>query len=239
MVVENKRIKELFYSLQKELSVGLGISRKHVKHPTTLGDVSETKWIEWLNKYLPKRYAVMKGFIVDFKGGISEQIDIIIYDRQYSPFIFTDENVKYIPVESVYCIFEVKQEMNKAYIEYAYKKALSVDALHKTSSVFQAITGQHVKEPFKILRGILTTDSKWKDGIESKSFKKIVNQNNFDLGCSINDRSFSLEENNLKISDKDESLIFFFLKLLSMLTKLGTVPALSIDEYAKALDSNF
>lgn len=239
MVVENKRIKELFYSLQKELSIGLGISRKHIKHPTTTGDTTESKWIDWLNKYLPKRYAVMKGFIVDCKGGISEQIDAIIYDRQYSPFIFTDNEVKFIPVESVYCIFEVKQDMNKGNIEYAHKKALSVNALHKTSSTFQAITGKHVKEPFKILSGILTTDSEWKDGIESKAFKKIINHNYLDLGCSINDRSFSIEESNLKISDKDESLIFFFLKLLSKLTKLGTVPALSIDEYAKALDSDY
>jgi hypothetical protein len=239
MVANNVKIKELFRSLQTQLSAGLNTGRQHVPHSSTLGDVSEGKWREWLSDYLPKRYAVEKGFIIDSNGNMSEQIDVIIYDRQYSPLIFSENDVKYIPIESVYCVLEVKQTMSKTHVEYAVKKAESVDALHKTSSSIQAVTGQHVKEPFSILRGILTTGSEWADGNNSVTFRNLLVKNHLDFGCSIDDRSFSKEDSNLKISEKDESLVFFFLKLLSRLAKLGTVPALSIEEYAQALDSQF
>lgn len=238
MVTENK-LSELFLSLQNELSIGLSSSRQHIRHPSALGDVSESKWREWLERYLPKRYAVEKGFLVDSDGKLSEQIDVIIYDRQYSPFIFSEREVKYIPVESVYCIFEVKQSMNKSHIEYASGKASSIDSLKVTSTSFNAITGVHKKEPFRILRGILTTDSEWTDGNVTEIFKDMILKHQIDLGCTINDRSFSNENGILKISEKDECLIFFFLKLLSRLTELGTVPALSIEEYAKSLKSRF
>lgn len=42
----------------------------------------------------------------------------------------------------------------------------------------------------------------------------------------------------LQISNSSESLIYFFLKLLSELQKTGTVPAMDIDEYGKFL-TNF
>lgn len=238
MVIEN-RLTGLFLSLQEELSTTLNTTRQHIHHSSTMGDVSEGKWRAWLEKYLPKRYAVEKGFIVDSAGDISHQIDIIIYDRHFSPFIFSENEVKFIPVESVYCIFEVKQNMNKNHIEYASIKAMSVDVLKVTSTSFNAITGEHTKEPFRILRGILTTDSDWTVGNSSKSFRELVIEHQIDIGCTINDCSFSNEDNNLKISEKEESLIFFFLKLLNRLSKLGTVPAMSIEEYAKSLKSNF
>jgi len=53
------------------------------------------------------------GFVVDHSGKISEQIDIIIYDRHFTPFIFKGERVVYIPVEGVYAIFEVRPQFNK------------------------------------------------------------------------------------------------------------------------------
>jgi hypothetical protein len=240
MVKNNVDIKGLFSCMQNELSQALNTGRQHISHPVSKGDVSEAKWRNWLIKYLPKRYAVEKGFLIDSNGNISEQIDAIIYDMHYSPFIFNDGEFKYIPAESVYCVFEVKQTLNKYHIEYAVKKANSVDILHRTSSRITAITGVHEpKEPFKILRGILTTDSEWAEGINSDSFKELILQNHLDFGCSIDDRSFSKEGSILKISEKDEGLIFFFLKLLSRLSELGTVPAISIEAYAQSLDSEF
>lgn len=62
---------------------------------------------------------VDKATIIDSAGNQSEQIDLVIYDAQYSYLVFTQGNRKLIPAESVYAVFEVKQELNKAYIEYA------------------------------------------------------------------------------------------------------------------------
>ena len=41
-----------------------------------------------LRKYLPRRYTATKAHVVDSLGSFSDQIDVVIFDRQYSPFIF-------------------------------------------------------------------------------------------------------------------------------------------------------
>ena len=112
----------------------LSTNRMSIIHPGAKGDVSELNWIQWLKDYLPKRYCVDKAFIIDCENNISDQIDVVIYDQQYSPFVFNQDSVIYIPAESVYAVFEVKKELNKEYIEYAEKKAGSVRSLHRTSA---------------------------------------------------------------------------------------------------------
>lgn len=50
------------------------------EHAGTKGDNSESNWISWFQEYLPNRYKVDKGIVIDLTGKQSEQIDLIIYD---------------------------------------------------------------------------------------------------------------------------------------------------------------
>jgi hypothetical protein len=82
------KIKQLFYGLQKQMQQKLSLNREFVIHPGTKGDSLELNWINLLRDYLPQRYSVDSAFIIDCKNNLSDQIDIVIYDRQYSPFVF-------------------------------------------------------------------------------------------------------------------------------------------------------
>jgi len=62
-------------------------SRRFVHHEPTKGAAAEQNWLAMLNAYLPQRYKADSAFVVDSRGKLSEQIDIVIYDRQYSPLI--------------------------------------------------------------------------------------------------------------------------------------------------------
>jgi hypothetical protein len=46
--------------------------------------------------------------VIDSLGSFSKQIDIVVFDRQYSPFIFNFQGQKTIPAESVCAAFEAK-----------------------------------------------------------------------------------------------------------------------------------
>ena len=126
-------LKKIFLGLQEEMVSRLSTNREVITHPGTKGDASELKWIEMLNNYLPQRYKVDKAFVLDSEGARSEQIDVVVYDRQYSPFLFHEGGAIYIPSESVYAVFEVKQSLNKDAIEYAGGKVESVRKLKRTS----------------------------------------------------------------------------------------------------------
>lgn len=82
--------------------------RKTLQHPGTKGDASENAWLQLFQTYLPQRYTVVKVHIVDNRDQFSDQIDVVVFDPQYSPFIFQYEGQTVIPAESVYAVFEAK-----------------------------------------------------------------------------------------------------------------------------------
>ena len=86
----------------KAVSISLGT----MGHPVAKGDSSEAVWLEMLQGYLPQRYQAAKAFVVDSEGIFSEQIDVVIFDRQYSPFIFVHQSQTIIPAESYYGVFK-------------------------------------------------------------------------------------------------------------------------------------
>lgn len=114
-------LKKLYVGMQKEMLQKLSTGAEAVVHPGTKGDNTESNWINWFNEYLPNRYKVDKGIVIDSTGKQSEQIDLIIYDAQYSYLVFRQNETILIPAESVYAVFEVKQNLDKSKIEYAYK----------------------------------------------------------------------------------------------------------------------
>src|SRR5690349_3432850 len=153
---------DLLSSLHDDIERRLATARMAIAHPVSKGDASESIWLELLQSYLPSRYSSAKAFVVDSDGHFSEQIDVVIFDRQYSPFIFTFQGQMVVPVESVYAVFEAKQTISLGNITYAQAKAASVRALKQTSLPIPHAGGVYPpKAPIKILAGCLTLDSGW------------------------------------------------------------------------------
>jgi hypothetical protein len=106
-------LKKTFYNLQTQMIARLYTHRDTVTHRGTKGDVTEANWIQLFNDYLPERYRTAKAFVVDSTGRHSDQIDVVVFDRQYSPFLFNQDGAMYVPAESVYAVFEVKQVLDQ------------------------------------------------------------------------------------------------------------------------------
>lgn len=237
-------LKELFLGLQGDLLHHLEVNRKINRHPVTKGDGSEINWLGMLKTHLPTRYQVEKAFVVDVMGAISEQIDIVVFDRHYCPLLFTLDGATYVPAESVYAVLEVKQSLNKEYIKYAGQKVASVRRLHRTSAPIHHAGGTYAPKPLhKILAGILTLGSDWNPALGS-SLKRALNSlpelEQLDLGCALQCGSFEVTYDGGKfseigISEKETALVFFFMRLLHRLQHIATVPAIDLEEYSKHL----
>lgn len=103
-------LNDLYVSMQDEMISRLNIGKIAIAHPGTKGDETESNWVEWFENYLPKRYKVDKGIIIDSNGKQSDQIDIIIYDTQYTYLVFKHDKTSLIPAESVYAVFETEKQ---------------------------------------------------------------------------------------------------------------------------------
>jgi hypothetical protein len=235
-------LRMLFLSLQNQLISRLQTNREIIKHPGAKGEATEVDWSGMLSAYLPHRYQVSKAFVVDCRGNLSDQIDIVIYDRQYSPFLFNQDGTRYVPAESVYAIFEVKQSLDKAVMEYARAKAASVRRLKRTSAPIAYAGGIFSpRKPFYILAGVLCLESQW-EPVFGKPFRDCFitgkTEERLDLGCVLRRGGFDAGYSKkavLHVSAHDTALIFFFLHLMQKLQHLGTAPAIDLLAYAKIL----
>jgi len=235
------KLKEIFQGLQVQMEAKLTLSRSVIPHPGTVGEVSELEWLGLLKNFLPKRYCFDKGFVVDSTGSVSDQIDIIVYDRHYTPFVFHTNGAKYIPAEAVYAIIECKQNISKAHIQYAAHKASSVRKLKRTSIGFMQATGPTEPKPLhNILAGIVCLDGTISNG--SKAYLKTLSADEMlTFVCSLSGTYAHVKkldiwgDNNspheYDIQNGKPSLVMLTMNLIGDLQEIGTAPALNVKEY--------
>lgn len=231
-------LQKLLEGLHDDIHQRLETARKAIVHPVSKGDASEGIWLALFEKYLPKRYQTVQGFVVDSKGNFSDQIDVIILDRQYSPFIFEHEGVKIVPAESVYAIFESKQTINLDLIKYARDKIQSVRSLHRTSLPIPHAGGTYpAKPPGKIHGGILSFESDWSPPMGDSLEKALIEQEGIDFGCIAAHGYFSYNNSDKQfdISLGNKPATGFLFKLISELQFNGTVGMIDVLQYSKWL----
>jgi hypothetical protein len=237
----NWSLPQLLSSLHDDVQSRLETVRKSFDHSGTKGNASENVWIKMLETYLPKRYQAATAHVVDSLGNFSQQIDVVIFDRQYSPFIFTYENQTIIPAESVYAVFEAKQTANASQVSYAQEKVASVRCLHRTSLAIPYANGTYPpKPPIPILGGLLTFESEWSPAL-GPSFNKALladmGDGRLDIGCAASHGHFFFDQaaSNYTFLTGNKPATAFLFRLISQLQFSGTVTMIDIEAYGQWL----
>ena len=246
-------LKKIATNVQSKLLAELAQSQP-IKHPGTKGDATETAWISLFKNYLPTRFRMAKGIIIDCNGQTSGQIDCIIFDSQYTPQIIPNEVSLYIPAEAVHAVFEVKQKINKKHLKYAADKVKSVRDLKRTSASYTGDGKKHPPKPvFDIIGGLLATSCDYADKLGDTTF---IDSLKFDDPKRHLDFVFSAEDgyadviNSRRIQDKPdwirsnnapfiikgaEGINYGLIRLLEELSWQGTVQAVEWPKYLENL----
>ena len=233
-------LSQLLASLHEDIQQRLATVRKTIQHPGSKGDASENVWIAMLDLYLPKRYQTAKAHVVDSLGNFSQQIDVVVFDRQYSPFIFTYEGQTVVPAESVYAVFEAKQAINADQVAYAAKKVASVRALTRSSLPIPHAGGVYpAKVPGPILGGLLTFESDWSPPLGDSLIKALESGGSagrLDLGCVAAHGIFGCDDTGCGvITPMDKPATAFLFELIARLQERATVPMIDIRAYGRWL----
>jgi hypothetical protein len=233
------------FATEQECLVPRLKSSNRITHAGDRGEVNEQHFIDFLRKYLPNRYTVEKGIVLDSEGNVSDSIDIVVFDRQYTPTLLDNDKHRYVPAEAVYAIFECKPTIDKGYLEYAGDKAASVRKLKRTSVEIHHAGGVFpAKKLSDIVAGILAIDVSWVKGFDSDAFRQVhaglVGDRVIDCGFAANGASFDIfaEKRAYAFGPAENALAFFAFRLLSRLQSLATVPAVDWMAYANQLSHN-
>lgn len=231
-------MRDAFVQVQSNLAAAMKLASQSISHGGVMGSVNEDHWTDLFRSYLPNRYDVATGIVIDSLGNRSEQIDLVIFDRHFTPTLLDQKNHRYIPAEAVYGVFECKPTINKDYLKHAEEKAASVRAMHRTSVAIAHAGGIYKPKPhFRILAGILAPNVSWTDGF-GVAFERNLSTDSdamLDCGVALSQGCFDRYEGVLSIANEQGALMYFLFRLLARLQSLGTVPAIDWTAYSRII----
>ena len=137
-----KDIKENYLKMERELVTQLNY--KVTDHALTAGTYREEIWADFFRRIVPKKFNIARSvFIIDSKGNVSKEVDIAIYDEQYTPYIFNYGLIKFIPVEAVAAVVQCKSQELKPEKLKSWTK--SIDRLQTSNdSIVRLATCIHI-----------------------------------------------------------------------------------------------
>jgi hypothetical protein len=117
-------------------------------HPGESGGSREEALRRLLADFLPRRAGIGTGFVIDACGGVSNQIDIVIYDRYFGARLEVGY-VTYFPCEAVIAVGEVKATITSTEkLREAFANIKSVKQLDRSNlGTNQVVTGPGLHTP--------------------------------------------------------------------------------------------
>lgn len=99
--------------------------------PDEKGIPRENQIKRFFKEWLPTKYGVSKGYIIDLAKTVSKECDIVIYDEEMCPKFFFDKelDVRFFPKNEIYGTFEVKSTLNKGELQNSLEKIYSVKSI--------------------------------------------------------------------------------------------------------------
>ncbi|MFF2481933.1 DUF6602 domain-containing protein [Paenibacillus sp. NPDC058071] len=150
-----RKIADNYIQLEKAMVAQLRLSSQH--HLTT-GSFREEIWKNMFEQIVPRKFSVEQSvFIIDSNGNISNEVDLAIFDEQYTPYIFRFGKLKYIPIEAVAVVVQCK---SKSLDNGDLKKWVeSIQALKTSNKSITRTQGMVVSEGFNVKKESLTQTS--------------------------------------------------------------------------------
>lgn len=167
---ENKEVIKLLHenynNINKKMVAELNLASDH---GGISGNFREEMWMKFFRDIVPKKFSLAQEVkIIDSTGNISNEVDIAIFDEQYTPYVLQYGSLKFIPIEAVACVVECKSHSLEK--DKLKKWADSIDNLKSNpTGIARVIQGlaigltnktQQKTRPIKIQVSLYSTDKK-------------------------------------------------------------------------------
>ncbi|MCI6265330.1 MAG: hypothetical protein MR598_00600 [Erysipelotrichaceae bacterium] len=246
--MKRKILKDIFDNLEQSLYSDMNI---RIQHNLEDGKYREYLVKNVLTKVIPSKYSITNGFIIDSNNNISQEMDIIIYDKNYVPPFF-EETYTVVPIEAVIAIIQVKTTLTKQALQDSIDNLNSINKLEsKTGGKIISATGGLLTEkrfiaPYKIIVSYKTDYSDTHSFIDNMKYvdmlyivekgKTLTIKHRKNIDAIVNkDKNQLLEEQkNYNVEEiKDSRLAFFTLNLLEKMKLINNSIIINYEEYIK------
>jgi len=133
------KLTEIYKAIGLQMLSDFEHIHSQIKHLGERGSEREAGLRTFLGTYLPGRYAVSNGEIVDTDGQTSRQCDLVIYDPSNCPLLLAGKDYRVFPTEPVLAIIEIKSELDASELEDAVAKIRSIKCLARKTGPIAGI----------------------------------------------------------------------------------------------------
>lgn len=107
-------LEQFFSGILRQLQTEVDLINSLVPHNSTKGTLNEQSLHKILTSFLPSRYSIGSGLVIDSFGRRSRQVDLIVFDEFHMSKLFRTTSQVLFPVETVFACIEVKTSVSKA-----------------------------------------------------------------------------------------------------------------------------
>lgn len=138
----NSLLQKYYQGITQQLRSEVDFINSLFQHQGVKGEGNESVLRDLIVKFIPKRYGVGTGVVVDQQGNPSCQCDIIVYDTFLYPSLLSLTHSHLFPVDIVYATIEVKTTLESKSAKEALQNIASVRRLDYIQHEFGATSIQ-------------------------------------------------------------------------------------------------
>lgn len=179
-------------------------------HQGVKGAILETLIGQLFTPLLPADIGVGTGLIIEsYEGSLSNQIDIVLYDRSILPPILYDGKLGIFPIESVLYTIEVKTTLTANDLETAHESAKRLATKFHYQPGRTNAHGKPVQQPVERARSVvfaLNSDLSGAGMTEAERYKRIYGNEYACLGAiCVAGREYWFNNGDFWVGTKDHS----------------------------------
>jgi hypothetical protein len=167
-------LRQYYQGITQQLRSEVDFINSLFEHQGVKGEGNENVLRDLLIRFIPKRYGVGTGVVIDQHGISSRQCDIVIYDTFLYPPILSLTHSHLFPVDIVYATIEVKTTLDSQSAKEALQNVASVRRLDYIRQDFGAISakaGEYIVGIYRSTPPIGVVFAYNSDAIQDETFK--------------------------------------------------------------------
>lgn len=127
-------LEQTFKGIKDKMLIDFNEISSQVTHRGSKGSIREREVIkEYLEKYLPGNIGIANGECISTDGTVSPECDIILYEKNTTPYLIHKDGYQVFPIECVYGVIEIKSKLDKAQLKDSIEKITKIKSMPKTA----------------------------------------------------------------------------------------------------------
>jgi hypothetical protein len=128
-------VEEYWAGVLARLQAEVEVFARLVQHRGEQGRESEVALARLLGSFVPQRFGIGTGLIIDTEDRYSRQMDLVVFEQSDEPAVLAQTTQLLYPIEAVLACIEVKTTIRKEALDDCATKKASITALKPQQGV--------------------------------------------------------------------------------------------------------